>query len=210
MLKYKFATDSQSGIIEADSWGDACQQLQEMVPSIAVDNGGWGWVEDDFGQRFAINSDSADSQAFILVFRPHQTRAWAESFDGDGSAAFHECNESDLSDLVQYCKQENIQLSLQWDARYEYSAFCEYWINGKYQRFNTDSGGDVVIPLYSLLETPDMKIADYVASLSIPVMDDFEIIECCQYCGGQCTDENGCDAHISNGSSALSANEKVD
>lgn len=23
MLKYKFATDSQSGIIEADSWGDA-------------------------------------------------------------------------------------------------------------------------------------------------------------------------------------------
>jgi hypothetical protein len=62
MKKYKFATDSESGIIEAISWDDACQQLDAMLPDAAIDNGGWGWVEDVDGNRYGINCDGDESR----------------------------------------------------------------------------------------------------------------------------------------------------
>jgi hypothetical protein len=42
----------------------------------------------------------------------------------------------------------------------------------------------------------------------VEVVDDgFDLDDdACEYCGGQCTDDSGCDAHISNGESASPTN----
>lgn len=52
--EYKFATDSESGTIEAAGWNDACQKLHAMLPDSAIDNGGFGWVEDQDGERYEL------------------------------------------------------------------------------------------------------------------------------------------------------------
>ncbi len=54
MTQYKFATDSQMGLIEAACWNDACQFLHDLVPDHAIDNGGWGWVENEDGELYEL------------------------------------------------------------------------------------------------------------------------------------------------------------
>jgi len=54
---FRFATDSETGTIEASCWNDACQQLHAMVTDQAIDNGAWGWVEDEDGERYEIGVD---------------------------------------------------------------------------------------------------------------------------------------------------------
>ena len=53
--EYRFATDSQAGTIKAISFVDAKRQLRAMLPFTVIANGGWGWVCDEDGYRFAIN-----------------------------------------------------------------------------------------------------------------------------------------------------------
>ncbi len=50
---FKFATDSESGLITAIDFDDACRQLDEMVGSDV----GWGWVEDTEGRRYETPLD---------------------------------------------------------------------------------------------------------------------------------------------------------
>ena len=52
---FRFATDSETGTIEAKTFGQAVDKLREMVPSAAVADGAWGWVQDLDGQRYRIN-----------------------------------------------------------------------------------------------------------------------------------------------------------
>jgi hypothetical protein len=51
---FAFATDSESGHLSAKDFPDACEQLSKLVPAIAVQNGGWGWVADQDGSRFEV------------------------------------------------------------------------------------------------------------------------------------------------------------
>ena len=51
---YKFATDSETGTITADSFDAACEQLKQMIPATAIADGAFGWVEDVDGERFTI------------------------------------------------------------------------------------------------------------------------------------------------------------
>lgn len=53
---YCFGTDSGLGTITAYSWKDACDQLRKMLPDAAIENGGFGWVENDNGERYEIGS----------------------------------------------------------------------------------------------------------------------------------------------------------
>jgi len=55
---YAFATDSEHGYLIADNFGEACELLREMLPGSAVDDGGWGWVEDTDGERYTIGKCS--------------------------------------------------------------------------------------------------------------------------------------------------------
>jgi len=50
--KYKFATDSETGTIEAVDFIAACRKLDAMV---AGSDGGFGWVEDVDGNRYEID-----------------------------------------------------------------------------------------------------------------------------------------------------------
>jgi len=54
MTQYAFATDSESGHIEATSFAAACEKLDHMVSEQAIADGGWGWVEDVDGERYEI------------------------------------------------------------------------------------------------------------------------------------------------------------
>lgn len=54
--QYQFCTDSESGTLSAATYQDACEQLAEMVSPDAVQNGGWGWVEDHDGSRMKIGN----------------------------------------------------------------------------------------------------------------------------------------------------------
>lgn len=49
MSEFKFATDSESGVISAASFEAACRQLDAMVQD---SDGGVGWVEDADGFRY--------------------------------------------------------------------------------------------------------------------------------------------------------------
>jgi hypothetical protein len=52
MKEYSYATDSESGTIQAADFAEACQQLRDMLPPTAVADGAWGWVEDTDGWRW--------------------------------------------------------------------------------------------------------------------------------------------------------------
>lgn len=52
--RFAFATDSESGYIEAATFEAACEALRTFVPVAAVDNGGWGWVRNENGELFEI------------------------------------------------------------------------------------------------------------------------------------------------------------
>lgn len=54
LIGYKFATDSESGEIEASDFAGACKQLDAKVPQAAIEDGGFGWVEDEAGERYEI------------------------------------------------------------------------------------------------------------------------------------------------------------
>jgi hypothetical protein len=54
MTDYAFKTDADSGHIEAPDWNDACQQLEAMFSDAMIDDGAWGWVEDEDGERHEI------------------------------------------------------------------------------------------------------------------------------------------------------------
>lgn len=49
MSEFRFATDSESGVIVADSFEAACRKLDAMVQD---SDGGFGWVEDADGSRY--------------------------------------------------------------------------------------------------------------------------------------------------------------
>lgn len=51
---FAFATDSESGTIKAESFEEACEQLEAMFTEEALADGAWGWVEDQDGDRFLI------------------------------------------------------------------------------------------------------------------------------------------------------------
>ena len=53
---FRFATDSESGVIYARTFIDAQDKLRKMLPKRALLDGAWGWVEDKDGGRFEIES----------------------------------------------------------------------------------------------------------------------------------------------------------
>jgi len=54
--EFRFATDSETGTIHAETFDAACHKLDEMLTEVALENGAWGWVEDGDGERYAIGA----------------------------------------------------------------------------------------------------------------------------------------------------------
>lgn len=62
--EYRFAMDSGYGWLEAESWEEACEKLERMVPQVAIDDGGWGEVEHpQTGERYQIGRITWREQA---------------------------------------------------------------------------------------------------------------------------------------------------
>lgn len=52
--QYAFATDGESGTIEATDFADAKRQLDEMFSEDTLADGSWGWVQDTDGYRYTV------------------------------------------------------------------------------------------------------------------------------------------------------------
>ena len=57
MTAYKFATDSECGTIDAESFEAACRKLDAMVTDSDC---GSGWVEDADGFRYETEGEATD------------------------------------------------------------------------------------------------------------------------------------------------------
>lgn len=55
MSSYKFATDSETGTLEADTFEAACRLLDSMVEDSDC---GHGWVEDTDGYRYETDGEA--------------------------------------------------------------------------------------------------------------------------------------------------------
>jgi hypothetical protein len=53
---FKFATDSERGLIAAGSFRTAKIYLEMELTPEAMRNGAWGWIEDTDGTRYEIRS----------------------------------------------------------------------------------------------------------------------------------------------------------
>jgi hypothetical protein len=61
-IECMYSTDSESGSVVAATWKHACDWLSEQIPSDAISNGAWGWIEspnDDEG-RFYVAKHNMD------------------------------------------------------------------------------------------------------------------------------------------------------
>lgn len=56
---FAFKTDSESGHITATSFGEAKGQLDEMLTDEAIENGAWGWVADEDGNRYWVAEENS-------------------------------------------------------------------------------------------------------------------------------------------------------
>jgi hypothetical protein len=61
---FNFATDSETGTIQAADFAAACQQLRDMLPPTAVADGAWGWVENTDGWRYERCRERGIPEAF--------------------------------------------------------------------------------------------------------------------------------------------------
>lgn len=55
LSRFSFATDAESGFIDAPNFASACDKLREDLTQEALNDGAWGWVEDFDGYRFKVN-----------------------------------------------------------------------------------------------------------------------------------------------------------
>jgi hypothetical protein len=53
--RFKFRTDSESGHITAPDFDHAVKQLNDMFTEQMLEDGAWGWVEDEDGYRHNID-----------------------------------------------------------------------------------------------------------------------------------------------------------
>jgi hypothetical protein len=54
VLAFSFRTDSEHGRLMARDFTEAKQMLGNHLPGDAIANGGWGWVDDQDGNRFTV------------------------------------------------------------------------------------------------------------------------------------------------------------
>lgn len=95
--------------------------------------------------------------------------------DITGYGWFNERVDEDMKDLIAFCKDNGIALSIQWDAKYEYDSFIQYFVGDDEKTFLCTSAGQLVAEIGDMEKTPNMTIADYIKSLGIPDMPPLEV-----------------------------------
>ena len=112
----------------------------------------------------------------LLLEMCEEISEFAEYDEGEG-LHFTGFNSSDMEPLAEFCKANGIDLSIAWEAKWEFGSFVEYYINGEHKVYNCNVDGEIVITVDKLLEHPHMFIGDFVDSLKIPEMPELEIVD---------------------------------
>jgi hypothetical protein len=58
VFEFRFATDSERGVFVARDFAEAKMMLAGVVTDEAIGDGGWGWVDDQDGNRFWIAKEN--------------------------------------------------------------------------------------------------------------------------------------------------------
>lgn len=87
MTSYKYATDSETGTIEATDFAAACRQLDAMIPPAARANGGWGWVGDTYGDRYEIGGEDDAEYGALMDYHTGECIGEATRAQRDASRA---------------------------------------------------------------------------------------------------------------------------
>lgn len=95
----------------------------------------------------------------------------------EGAAYFCECTQDDFQELIQYCKDNGVSLSLLWEAKYEFDAQVDYWIDGNAHQYLGTNEGDIAVRLSDLENAKDMTVREFIDSLRVPEFPELEIID---------------------------------
>lgn len=57
-IGYTFKTDAEHGEIVARDFDEAKQMLCDMFNDDMIADGGWGWVDDEDGERFYVGREN--------------------------------------------------------------------------------------------------------------------------------------------------------
>ena len=90
---------------------------------------------------------------------------------------FSECAYDGATELVEYCKSQNIPLAIQWDAKWEFGSFIEYWVDGNYKQYDCDVEGNIVVSVAYLQDRVDRSVAAVIDGLEIPEFPALELEE---------------------------------
>jgi hypothetical protein len=58
LIAFSYRTDGEHGEIEARDFDAAKQMLCEMFTEAIIADGGWGWVDDEDGERFYVGREN--------------------------------------------------------------------------------------------------------------------------------------------------------
>lgn len=100
---------------------------------------------------------------------------------GKGVSHFAECTAEDFTAFANYCESNGLEFAIHWEGRYEYNAYTEFFVDGKWSEFPTDSEGNIVIRLQDIKASDSKTVAELIESLEIPVLPMFEISPAIEY-----------------------------
>lgn len=100
-----------------------------------------------------------------------------QELDMSGYAWFNECVSEDMQELIAFCKDNCIPLSIQWDAKYEYGGYVQFFIADQEKTFLCTNEGQIVVSVADMQEHQGMTVKEYIDRLAIPSIPALEIID---------------------------------
>ena len=103
------------------------------------------------------------------------------NFEDDGmetlSGYFSDCDGRDFEAIKLLVSTTDLWLVIQWTGHYEYSSFVEYYHKDLHWVFDCDNDGHLQVAIDKLQESSSMTVEDFLKTLDIPELPEFELIE---------------------------------
>lgn len=96
--------------------------------------------------------------------------------DEYGLGWFNECVTADMEELRAFCRENNIAISIQWDAKYEFDGSIQFFIGDDFREYLCTNAGQITAVVSDMEKHSEMTVGDYIKSLGIPELPPLEII----------------------------------
>ena len=98
------------------------------------------------------------------------------SFD-EGFGYFFDCVDEDFKEFRKYCQTRNIPYQITWDAKYEYDAAVNIYVDGVEREYDGNNKGEIMVSLKALRSNNDLTVQQYLDGLAAPDLPRFELID---------------------------------